>query len=161
MAAFTQAFGSSTLDASALVIPRVGFLPPTDPRVRSTVEQIRRHLTRDGLVYRYRTSDGLAGGEGTFTLCTFWLVEALALGGRLDEARELFERTVGYANDLGLLAEEINPDTLGAAREFSAGIQSHGADRCGRQPGQGGPSRPRAPGRERVGTLQPRGERRG
>ena len=92
--AFTQAFGSSTLDASALVIPRIGLLPSTDPRVMSTVEQIRKLLTRDNLAYRYRTQDGLAGGEGTFTLCTFWLVEALALGGRLDEARKLFEHAL-------------------------------------------------------------------
>jgi len=119
---FTQAFGSSTLDAVALVIPRVGFLPPTDPRVRSTVEQIRRHLTRDGLVYRYRTADGLAGGEGTFTLCTFWLVEALALGGQLDEAHELFERIVGHANDLGLLAEEFNPETMEQLGNFPQGF---------------------------------------
>jgi len=122
LGAFTQAFGSSTLDASALVIPRIGFLPPTDGRVKSTVEQIRRHLTRDGLVYRYRTQDGLAGGEGTFTLCTFWLVDALALGGRLDEARELFERVVAYANDLGLLAEEINPDTSEQLGNFPQGF---------------------------------------
>jgi alpha,alpha-trehalase len=122
LGAFTQAFGSSTLDASALVIPRIGFLPPTDPRFRSTVEQIRRHLTRDGLVYRYRTEDGLAGGEGTFTLCTFWLVDALALGGRLEEAHELFQRTVGYANDLGLLAEEIDPDNSEQLGNFPQGF---------------------------------------
>jgi alpha,alpha-trehalase len=73
-------------------------------------------------VYRYRTSDGMAGGEGTFTLCTFWLVEALALGGRLDEAHELFERVVGYANDLGLLAEEINPDTAEQLGNFPQGF---------------------------------------
>lgn len=120
--AFTQAFGSSTLDASALVIPRIGFLPPTDSRFQSTVEQIRRQLTRDGLVYRYRTQDGLAGGEGTFTLCTFWLVDALALGGRLDEARELFERTVGFANDLGLLAEEIDPENSEQLGNFPQGF---------------------------------------
>jgi alpha,alpha-trehalase len=122
LGAFTQAFGSSTLDASALVLPRVGFLPPTDPRVRSTVDQIRRHLTKDGLVYRYRTRDGLAGGEGTFTLCTFWLVEALALGGRLDEAHQLFERVLGYANDLWLLAEEINPETTEQLGNFPQGF---------------------------------------
>ena len=122
LGAFTQAFGSSTLDASALVIPRVGFLPPTDPRVRSTVDQIRRHLTKDGLVYRYRTQDGLAGGEGTFTLCTFWLVDALALGGRLDEAHELFERAVGFANDLGLLAEQIDPETREQLGNFPQGF---------------------------------------
>jgi GH15 family glucan-1,4-alpha-glucosidase len=91
------------------VIPRIGFLPHTDSRVQSTINQIQKHLTRAGLVYRYRTEDGLAGGEGTFTLCTFWLVDALALSGRLNEARELFERTIAYANDLGLLSEEIDP----------------------------------------------------
>jgi alpha,alpha-trehalase len=107
--AFTQAFGSTALDADALVIPRVGLLAPTDPRVTSTVELIRRQLTQDGLVYRYRTSDGLAGGEATFALCTFWLVEALALGGRLEEAGELFEHVLTYANDVGLLSEEIAP----------------------------------------------------
>ena len=104
------------------MIPRIGFLPPTDPRVESTVEQIRRHLTKGGLVYRYRTQDGLAGGEGTFTLCTFWLVEALALGGRLDQARQLLERTLGYANDLGLLAEEINPETSEQLGNFPQGF---------------------------------------
>jgi alpha,alpha-trehalase len=122
LGAFTQAFGSSTLDASALVIPRIGFLPPTDPRFTSTVDQIRQHLTRDGLVYRYRTQDGLAGGEGTFTLCTFWLVDALALGGRLGEARELFERVLGYANDLGLLAEEIDPENSEQLGNFPQGF---------------------------------------
>ena len=120
--AFTQSFGSSVLDATALVIPRIGFLPPTDSRVQSTVAAIRKRLSRNGLVYRYRTRDGLAGGEGTFTLCTFWLVDALALGGHLDEARELFERTVGYANDLGLLAEEIDPDKREQLGNFPQGF---------------------------------------
>ena len=122
LGAFTQAFGSSTLDASALVIPRIGLLPHTDPRVLSTVEQIRQQLTRDGLVYRYRTHDGLAGGEGTFTLCTFWLVEALALGGRLEEARQLFEHTLSYANDVGLLAEEIDPSNSEQLGNFPQGF---------------------------------------
>ncbi len=120
--AFTQALGSSALDATALVIPRVGFLPPTDARVRSTVDQIRRHLSRDGLIYRYRTQDGLAGGEGTFTLCSFWLVDALALGGRLDEAQALFERLISFTNDLGLLAEEIDPDTGEQLGNFPQGF---------------------------------------
>jgi GH15 family glucan-1,4-alpha-glucosidase len=120
--AFTQAFGSSTLDATALVIPRIGFLPPTDPRVRSTVDQIRNQLSKDGLVYRYRTQDGLAGGEGTFTLCTFWLIDTLALGGRLDEARVLFERAVSYANDLGLLSEEIDADKHEQLGNFPQGF---------------------------------------
>jgi len=109
LGAFTQAFGSQALDASALAIPRIGFLPATDPRVRSTVERIRQALTQNGLVYRYCTDDGIAGGEATFALCSFWLVDALALQGRLDEATELFERVIGYANDVGLLSEEIDP----------------------------------------------------
>ena len=88
----------------------------------STVEQIRNHLTRDGLVYRYRTQDGVAGGEGTFTLCTFWLVEALALGGRLDEARGLFEHAITFANDLGLMAEEIDPETAAQLGNFPQGF---------------------------------------
>jgi len=111
LGAFTQAFGSTTLDASALLLPAVGFLPPNDPRVKSTVERIRTELTRDGLVYRYLGSDGLIGSEAPFTLCTFWLVNALALGGDLDDAYDLFEKVIGYANDVGLLAEEIDPST--------------------------------------------------
>ena len=112
LGAFTQALGESALDASALAIPLVGFLPPTDPRVVSTVERIRERLTSDGLVHRYHpedTDDGVAGGEATFTLCSFWLADNLALGGRIDEARTLFERVVGYANDVGLLSEELDP----------------------------------------------------
>ena len=112
--AFTQALGESALDASALAIPLVGFLPPTDPRVQSTVERIRERLTSHGLVYRYRaeiTDDGLPGGEATFALCSFWLVDNLALAGRVSEARTLFERIATNANDVGLLAEEIEPIT--------------------------------------------------
>lgn len=107
--AFTQVLGEPALDASALAIPLVGFLPSTDPRVQSTVQAIQERLSADRLVYRYLGDDGLPGGEATFALCSFWLVEALALGGRIDEARELFERVCGYANDLGLMAEEIAP----------------------------------------------------
>jgi GH15 family glucan-1,4-alpha-glucosidase len=107
--AFTQAFGETHLDASALVIPLTGFLPVRDPRVLSTVAQVQERLTSCGLVYRYLTDDGLPGGEATFALCSFWLVDNLAMQGRAEEARELFEKIVGYANDLGLLAEEIDP----------------------------------------------------
>lgn len=107
--AFTQVLGGTALDASALTIPLVGFLPATDPRVRSTVARIREQLMSNGLVYRYLTDDGLPGGEATFALCSFWLVDNLALSGELDEARELFEHIVGFANDLGLLSEQINP----------------------------------------------------
>jgi GH15 family glucan-1,4-alpha-glucosidase len=106
--AFTQAFGASALDASALLIARTGLLPATDPRVQSTIQSIKSALARDGLVFRYRSKDGLPGSEGTFTACSFWLVDALALSGKLDEAHELFERVSGYANDLGLFSEETD-----------------------------------------------------
>jgi alpha,alpha-trehalase len=109
LGAFTQAMGEVALDASALTIPQLGFLPATDPRVTSTVNRIRERLTSHGLVYRYLSDDALPGGEATFALCSFWLVDCLALGGRVDEARELFERVTGYGNDLGLLSEEIDP----------------------------------------------------
>ena len=124
--AFTQAFGSTVLDATALAIPRLGLLPPTDPRVRSTVARIREELTRDGLVYRYRTRDGLAGGEGTFTLCTFWLVDALALGGHLAEAHDLFANVLSYANDIGLLSEEIDPVSRELLGNFPQGFSHLG-----------------------------------
>jgi GH15 family glucan-1,4-alpha-glucosidase len=77
--------------------------------VKSTAERVRERLTSHGLVYRYLNEDGLPGGEGTFALCSFWLVDNLALQGRVDEAKELFERVIGYASDLGLLSEEIDP----------------------------------------------------
>ncbi len=120
--AFTQAFGSSVLDAAALYIPLTGFLPPTDPRVKSTVERIRHELTRDGLVYRYRANDGLPGDEATFSLCTLWLVDNLALSGQLDEAHDLFERVCGYANDVGLLSEEIDAATGELTGNFPQGF---------------------------------------
>ncbi|MEU4658847.1 glycoside hydrolase family 15 protein [Streptomyces sp. NPDC023723] len=110
---FTQYYGSRELDAALLFIPRVGFLPPDDPRVTGTIDAVSRELTRDGLVQRYSTSgstvDGLPGGEGTFLVCSFWLADALQLTGRGKEARALFERLVGLANDVGLLAEEYDP----------------------------------------------------
>ncbi|HEY5178376.1 MAG TPA: glycoside hydrolase family 15 protein [Dermatophilaceae bacterium] len=109
---FTQSYGASALDASLLVIPRVGFLPPTDPRVLGTIEAIQRELTEDGFVRRYQTSesdDGLPGGEGLFLACSFWLVDALHLAGRQREATELFERLLTLRNDVGLLSEEWDP----------------------------------------------------
>ena len=110
--AFSQSFGSDELDASALTIPLVGFLPPDDPRVRSTIDAVAERLTDPrGLVYRYLAPDGLAGEEGTFLLCTFWLSHALALAGDTGRARETFERAVAHANDVLLLAEEVHPDT--------------------------------------------------
>lgn len=111
--AYTQSFGSDALDASALMLPIVGFAPPDDPRMRATVEAVRDGLTGpNGLLYRYRcgdADDGLTGEEGTFVLCTFWLAHALALMGEVAAAREVFERAAGYANDVGLLAEEVDP----------------------------------------------------
>jgi GH15 family glucan-1,4-alpha-glucosidase len=109
---FTQAYGSKVLDASLLMIPLVGFLPPEDPRVRGTVDAIKEDLCADGFVKRYHTSetsDGLVGPEGTFLPCTFWLVDNLALLGRHDEALEQFERLLSLRNDLGLLSEEFDP----------------------------------------------------
>jgi GH15 family glucan-1,4-alpha-glucosidase len=108
--AFTQSFGTDALDASALMIPIVGFLPGDDPRVRATVDAIADRLTdAGGLVYRYRSEDGLEGEEGTFLLCTFWLAQAQAMAGEVDRARVTFERAVAHANDVGLLAEEVDP----------------------------------------------------
>ena len=108
---FTQYYGSKELDASVLNIPLVGFLPGTDERVTGTIDAVRRELGRDGFVSRYSTAetdDGLPGDEGQFLACSFWLVSALARNGRTDEARALFERLAGLANDLGLLAEEYD-----------------------------------------------------
>jgi GH15 family glucan-1,4-alpha-glucosidase len=108
---FTQYYGSAELDASVLNIPLVGFLPGTDDRVTGTIDAISRELGRDGFVSRYSTAetdDGLAGDEGQFLACSFWLVSALASNGRIDEARGLFERLVGLTNDLGLLSEEYD-----------------------------------------------------
>jgi GH15 family glucan-1,4-alpha-glucosidase len=110
--AFTQYYGSTTLDASCLLLPLVGFIPPDDPRMRSTVDRVLEQLTDErGFVYRYHGEDGLQGGEGTFTLCSFWLVDNLAMQGRVDEARSLFERLVSYAGRLGLFSEEIDGET--------------------------------------------------
>ena len=109
--AFAQAFDSDALDAAALLVPLVGFLPATDERVLSTIEAIERELVEEGLVLRYRSDDGLSGSEGTFVICSFWLVSALARAGRRERAEELFAHAVGFANDLGLLAEEIDTRT--------------------------------------------------
>ena len=114
LGAFTQSYGSPRLDASVLMMPLVGFLPADDPRIVGTVAAIERELVRDGFVERYRANDenvdvdALPPGEGTFLPCSFWLVQVLALQGRLDEAEELFERLLGLRNDLGLLSEEYD-----------------------------------------------------
>lgn len=122
LGAFTQAFGDTCLDAGALVIPMVGFLPARDPRVVSTIDAIQERLVAGGLVYRYIAPDGLPGGEETFVLCTFWLVEALTMMGRLDEAHRTFERTIAFANDVGLMAEEVDPTTGELLGNFPQGF---------------------------------------
>jgi GH15 family glucan-1,4-alpha-glucosidase len=107
--AFTQSYDSMALDASNLLLPLVGFIPPDDPRMRSTVDRIMERLTDDrGFVYRYLANDGLPGAEGTFTICSFWMVDNLAMQGRVDEARSLFERLLSHAGRLGLFSEEFD-----------------------------------------------------
>jgi GH15 family glucan-1,4-alpha-glucosidase len=113
--AFVQSFDAEELDAAQLLMPMLGFLPATDPRMRSTIEAIAADLTLDGLVLRYKNdeglnADGLTGEEGTFVICSFWLVSCLAEAGELERAEALFDQLAGYANDLGLLAEEIDTD---------------------------------------------------
>jgi alpha,alpha-trehalase len=110
--AFTQAFGSQDLDASSLMLAVTGFLPADDPRMLATIEATAQRLTDSrGLVYRYLSHDGLSGDEGTFLLCTFWLAQAQAMAGDADAATATFERAVAAINDVGLLAEEVDPRT--------------------------------------------------
>jgi GH15 family glucan-1,4-alpha-glucosidase len=110
---FVQSYGSKELDASLLMLPLVGFLPASDPRIRGTIQAIETDLLQDGLVLRYRTHrgsvDGLPAGEGVFLPCSFWLVDCYELIGRHDDAHALFDRVVALGNDLGLLAEEYDP----------------------------------------------------
>jgi GH15 family glucan-1,4-alpha-glucosidase len=117
MGAFTQTLDGDNLDASLLLLPLIGFLPPDDPRIKGTVEAIGRELMADGLIRRYHThetEDGLPPGEGTFLACSFWYASNLSLQGRQEEAVELFERLLGLCNDVGLLSEEYDP---GARRQ--------------------------------------------
>jgi GH15 family glucan-1,4-alpha-glucosidase len=111
--AYAQSFDANELDAAQLLMPLVGFLPATEPRMRSTIDAIADALTEDGLVLRYRNdeglnADGLTGEEGTFVICSFWLVSCLAQAGEIERAERLFDQLAGYANDVGLLAEEID-----------------------------------------------------
>ena len=106
-----QSYGSEHLDASLLLMPLMGFLPPEDPRVQGTLKAIKQTLMSGGLVLRYNTekvSDGLPPGEGVFLACSFWMVSALKLQGRNADAKKLFDRVVSLANDVGLLAEEYD-----------------------------------------------------
>ncbi len=111
-AAFVQHYGSDVLDASNLLMPLVGFVAPRDPMWLSTLDAMDEELVSDSLVYRYDPSaspDGLRGSEGTFSICTFWYVDALARSGRLEQARLTFEKMLTYANHVGLFSEEIGP----------------------------------------------------
>lgn len=108
---FVQSFGEEYLDATGLLIPIMGLLPFDDPRVQGTINATIEKLSYNGFVYRYNGSDGMQGGEGAFLLCTFWLIDALAISGRVDEAKEYFERVLQCASPLGLFAEEIDPKT--------------------------------------------------
>jgi GH15 family glucan-1,4-alpha-glucosidase len=126
---FTQYYGSSELDASLLMVPLVGFLPPSDPRVAGTVEAVKRELTQDGFVRRYSTGtdvDGLPAGEAAFLVCTLWLADNLALLGRRTEARRLFERILELRNDLGLLSEEYDPATRRLVGNFPQALSHVG-----------------------------------
>ena len=109
--AFTQAYGSSELDASVLALRLRKVLRAGDPKMRSTVDRVVEQLGQDGFLHRYRSEadDGLPGGEGVFLMCSFWLVDCYAELGRLPEAQELFERLIRYGNDVGLFAEELDP----------------------------------------------------
>jgi GH15 family glucan-1,4-alpha-glucosidase len=123
--AFTQSYGSDTLDASVLLIPHLGFLPASDPRVRSTVAAIERDLVQDGFVLRYAIEhgvDGLAGTEGAFLACSFWLADNYAFAGRHQEAEALFDRLLGLRNHLGLLAEEYDPQLRRQLGNFPQGF---------------------------------------
>jgi len=121
MNSFVQVYGGNELDASLLILPLVGFLPPEDPRIVGTIDAIQQHLTADGFVLRYNTDrgiDGLPAGEGVFLACSFWLADNLILQGKLDEARALFERLLSLTNDVGLLAEEYEPRQLRQVGNF-------------------------------------------
>ena len=163
---FTQHYDTTALDASVLLMPLVRFLPPHDERVRATVLAIADELTDDGLVLRYRveeTDDGLHGEEGTFTICSFWLVSALCEIGEIDRARDLCEKLLAYASPLGLYAEEIDPRTGPPPRQLPAGVHAPRADQRGdaRDPRRGRGraellgvhARPRA--RRRAGAAGP------
>ncbi|MYV93185.1 glycoside hydrolase family 15 protein [Streptomyces sp. SID1034] len=140
---FTQAYGSDELDAATLLIPRVGFLPPDDPRVIGTVDAIHTELGGSGFVRRYTTDattvDGLPGAEGTFLVCSFWMADALRLTGRVKEARELFERLLTLRNDVGLLAEEYDPAADRQLGNFPQAFSHIGlvATACALEPGCG------------------------
>ena len=116
--AFTMVLGGDELDAANLLMPLVGFLNARDPRMTSTIQRIREELAKDDLVYRYNVDDGQMGREGTFTVCSFWMVDCLTRLGRLREAERLLNQLLKRANHLGLYSEEIDPATGEALGNF-------------------------------------------
>jgi len=145
--AYTQYFGSEALDASALIMPIVGFLPASDRRVLATIDAIEERLTDDlGLVYRYLAEDGLEGEEGTFLLCTFWLAQALAMSGQPDRAGAVFDRAAAFVNDVGLLAEEVDPRSGELLGNFPQAFSHIGLINTARNLSRaGGPAEKRSP----------------
>ena len=148
---FTQSYGSTALDASLLLIPQVGFLPPTEARVLGTIDAIQRELSIDDtLIRRYDTDeadDGLPGGEGAFLLCSFWMVDALAMAGNYDEARRRFEHLLGLRNDVGLLSEQYDPMSQRMLGNFPQAYSHLGLIDSAynlRAEGKGGPAQDRA-----------------
>jgi GH15 family glucan-1,4-alpha-glucosidase len=126
--AFVQCYGEPQLDAALLIMPQLRFLPPSDPRVRSTLEAVRRELATqcEELIYRYRSEDGFAGDEGAFVICSFWMIQTMALVGDFDEAERLFRNLLRRTNSVGLIAEEIDPATGEQLGNFPQGL-SHAA----------------------------------
>ncbi|MBA2644026.1 MAG: glycoside hydrolase family 15 protein [Solirubrobacterales bacterium] len=156
---FTQSYDSQALDASLLIIPQVGFLPPDDERVRGTIDAVQRELCVDGFVLRYQTEiadDGLPPGEGAFLPCTFWLADALALTGRRDEAVELFERLLALTNDVGLLAEEYDAPSGRQVGNFPQAFSHIGLVNTAMNLAHGQPT----PALERAGRARTGAERR-
>ncbi|MEE8581910.1 MAG: glycoside hydrolase family 15 protein, partial [Myxococcota bacterium] len=115
---FVSTYGGSDVDATLLLFPLYGFLPPSDSRVSRTLDRVVKELSEGRFLRRYRVDDGVGSEEGAFVLCGYWLTEALALAGRLDEALEVFNNQTGAANHLGLLAEEVEPGTGSALGNF-------------------------------------------
>ena len=132
--AYAQSFDSDELDAAQLLMPILGFLPADDPRMLATIEAIADDLTEDGMVLRYRNeeglnADGLSGEEGTFVICSFWLVTCLAKAGQVERAEELFDQLVSYSNDLGPARRGDRHRQRRAARQLPPGLQPHRPDR--------------------------------
>ncbi len=155
---FTVAYGTENLDASLLLIGQTGFLAPDDPRIVSTVEAVERELVTDGLVVRYRTSaasDGIPGGEGAFLACSFWLVDALAGIGRVNDAEDLFDHLLGLRNDLGLLAEEYDIDAKRQVGNFPQAFSHIQLAVSARALGAGDANA--SPVMEQAGTVLPTG----